>query len=197
MMERAAVAAVVVAGLVSFAVATDGFRAVTTEGARRLDVEHAPRPLPAASLRDHRGFAFSWDDYAGSPVLVEFIFTTCPDVCQKMSSDLGELVRTEQARGSDLRFVSVSFDPANDTVAQLARVARHFGADGARWRFARIDDAAELETTLATFGIVAVPSPSRGFEHNAAIHGIDRKGRLARISDLEASAAIAAWARSL
>ena len=195
-MERGLVALVVTLGLLAFGVATDGLRAITSEGARRVAVEREPREIPQVDLRDHAGRGFSWSEFRGTPVLVEFIFTTCPTICQKMSSDFGALVRAEQENPeSDTRFVSVSFDSEHDTTEQLDRVARHYGADGERWRFARIDDPAELAATLDAFGIVAIPSPVVGFEHNAAIHGLDSEGRLARIDDIAASEAMARWAR--
>jgi protein SCO1/2 len=195
MLHRCLVAAVVVAGIVALAGATDGFRAVTAEGARRLRVERSPRTLPRVAMVDHRGEPFSWAEFEGSPVLVEFIFTTCPDICQKMSSDFRALVRKASEDGTAVRFVSVSFDPERDTVEQLARIAHYYGAEGELWRFARIEDSRELEETLQAFGVVAIPSPARGFEHNAAIHGVDERGRLARIADVTETEGMLRWAR--
>ena len=152
---------------------------------------------------DHLGRRFDWSDFAGHAVLVEFIFTTCPDVCQKMSSDFGALVRAEgvEADRSGLqadhpvRFVSLTFDPANDTLERLRSVAAQFAADGERWRFARIADAKGLAETLDAFGIVAIQSPVRGFEHNTAIHGLNRRGQLARIAELTETDEMLRWAR--
>jgi len=196
MLARVLTAFVVVAGLTTIAIATDGFRTVTTEGARRLSVLDAPRALPDVTMTDHRGRTFHWQDFAGHPLLVEFIFTTCPDICQKMSADLATAVRSTE-RGNDraIRFVSLTFDPENDTVAQLNRVASSFGADGERWRFARISEPDELAATLEAFGIVAIASPDRGFEHNAAIHGLNPKGQLAKIGDISDADGMVRWAR--
>ncbi len=170
---------------------TLGFRVVTSEGARRLEVQAAPREIPQVGLVDHEGRPFQWEDVRGERVLVEFIFTTCPDVCQKMTSDFARL---GAAGESGPRRVSVTFDPDNDTVARLKAVASTYGADGERWRFARIEDRDELARTLDAFGIVAVQAPNIGFEHNAAIHGLDREGRLARIDDIASIESIAQWA---
>ena len=51
------------------------------------------------------------------------------------------------------------------------------------WSLARVQDAAELKHLLTVFGIVVIPDEFGGFTHNAAIHLVDRDGRLARIFD--------------
>ena len=55
----------------------------------------------------------------------------------------------------------------------------------------------ELKRLLAVFGIVVIQDESGGFTHNAAIHLVDRNGRLARIydqDDIEAALeGIGAW----
>lgn len=195
MVHRLLVVAVVAAGFASLAAATDGFRAVTTEGARRVQIVKRPRPLPQAEMVDHQGEAFSWEELRGSSILVEFIFTTCPDICQKLSSDFGALVRAASSEeNTPVRFVSVTFDPKRDTIEQLSKIAAYYGADGELWRFARIQDPRQLEETLEAFGIVAIPSPMRGFEHNAAIHGVDPSGNLARIADVNETEEMFRWA---
>ena len=195
MLPRVLTLAVLAAGFATCALATDGFRVVTAEGARRIQVERSPRALPHVSMIDHRGRPFAWSDLQGHSILVEFIFTTCPDICQKMSSDLGDLVRAASHReDTPVRFVSVSFDPEHDTIEQLNRIASYYGADGDLWRFARIEEPIELEETLDTFGVVAIASRERGFEHNTAIHGIDAQGNLARIADIKATEDMLRWA---
>lgn len=198
MWRHAVTALVVTLGFAAISLATEGFEVVTAEGARRLAVEAAPRSLPDVQMTDHLGRHISWSDFSGSTVLVEFIFTTCPSVCQKMTSDFRDLAAdlTRSSIDPSVSLLSISFDPAQDTVDRLRQVAKSFGADGHRWRFARIDDEEELAATLETFGIVAIPSETFGFEHNAAIHGVNQSGRLAKIVDIDALASIRHWARS-
>ena len=65
------------------------------------------------------------------------------------------------------------------------------------WSLARVRDDAELKRLLAVFGVVVIQDESGGFTHNAAIHLVDRNGRLARIydqDDIEAALeGIGAW----
>lgn len=44
---------------------TDGFRAFTSEGARRLAVQNVPRELPQIQLEDQNGKAFTLQEMKG------------------------------------------------------------------------------------------------------------------------------------
>lgn len=165
---------------------TDGLRAYTAEGARREAVLQSPRPLPDVVLEDQDGRTFRLQDYAGRLLAVEFIYTRCETLCRAMGAAFRQIRDgvPAAALGEDFALVSISFDPAHDHPRQLARYARDFGADGRHWRIARplaTDDSAVL---LHAFGIVMIPDERGGYEHNAAIHLLDRAGRLVSIDDI-------------
>lgn len=65
---------------------TDGLQALTSETARRLDIAAAPRLLPDVLLRDQAGRPFRLTDYRGAPLVLEFIYTTCPDICLSLGT---------------------------------------------------------------------------------------------------------------
>lgn len=195
MIRRAALASLAVAalGVGTLGHATEGFRAVTAEGARRLDVESRPRTLPDVSLEDQDGAHFRLGDYKGRPVLVEFFYTRCPTICTQLTAAfqrLNETLPTRNARAPVL--IGITFDPANDARAALNDYARAHGADGRTWRFARTADAEGLKTLLDSFGIVVIDDGMGGFDHNAAIHFVDAGGRLARVYDIEDTAVVLA-----
>jgi len=173
--------------LASLSLATDAGRAFTAEAARRISVARSPRPIPPARLEDARGRELRLGDLPGQRVLVEFIFTGCLELCQRMSRSFAETARL--VAGEPVSLLSVSFDPERDTPERLARYGDFFGADGERWRFARIRRPEELARWLEAFGVVAVPDGIGGFEHNAAVHELDRDGRLVAIHDFETFAA--------
>ena len=180
-------AALTVCGAVLW-VGTDGLRAFTTEQSRRLTIAKRPVPVPAVLFEDQDGRKFRLDEYRGAPVLVEFIYVRCRALCTAMGAGFQRL-RSELDRvGGEARLLSVSFDPERDTPDALAEYARRYRADGARWRVTRVADRAELAQLLGTFGVVVIPGALGEFQHNAAIHIVDREGRLARILDLDASA---------
>lgn len=172
---------------------TDGFAAFTAEAARRAEVLRVPRQLPAAALEDQDGRAFSLQDYRGKLLAVEFIYTRCSTICR----ELGVAFRQIRDRvppsmlGSGFAMVSISFDPVRDDPRSLKAYGEAFGADGRHWRVARVRDATDLERLLDAFGVVVIPDGLGGFEHNAAIHLLDRGGRLVSIDDIDEPVAFA------
>jgi protein SCO1 len=172
------------AGGALFASGTDGFRALTTEQARRLAIEQSPRAIPAVALEDQDGHPFALGDYRGRAVAVNFVYTQCASVCGLLSSGF-QLIH-EAATDPGVQLVSISFDP-RDTPSRLSEYGSHFGADGRSWRFARVRDTTDIPMLLKTFGIVVIPDGNGDFQHNAAVHVIDAKGRLSRVLDADAS----------
>ena len=181
--------AVVAAGLAVLAAVTDGFRAVTTDGAWRLSVAEQPRPLPDAALVDQSGRAFRLSELRGRPVVLEFFYTSCPAICGLLASQfqamLDRLVERRSSR--EVLLLSISFDPARDTVTELADYAARLGVDGRIWRVARLNEPVELRGLLDAFGVVVLPDGGGGFVHNAAIYLVDAEGSLARIYDPDAA----------
>mgnify|MGYP005806098167 CR=1 FL=1 len=172
---------------------TDGFVSFTAEAARRAEILRSPRPVPAALLEDQDGRLLSLQDYRGKLLAVEFIYTNCTTICRA----LGVAFRQVQERvpqpmlGSQISLLSISFDPARDDPAHLKAYGQAFGADGRHWRIARVRNAADLPALLKAFGIVVIPDRLGGFEHNAALHLVDRDGRLALIGDVNEPALFA------
>jgi protein SCO1/2 len=75
------------------------------------------------------------------PVLLQFIFTTCPTICPVLSSIFSG---AQSKLGADLekvRMVSISIDPEYDTPARMREYAEKFNAKP-QWRFltGKLDD---------------------------------------------------------
>lgn len=186
--------ALVVGGL---AAGTGGFRAFTTESARRLAVARSPRPLPDVLLEDQRGRRFRLNDLRGHPVLVEFIYTRCTSYCVALGTAFQRMKRTLAREGSPVRLLSISFDPRHDDLARLREYAGRYGARAPRWRVARPVDPGRLPTLLQAFGVKVIGDGLGGFTHNAAIMLVDRDGRLSHIYDWDAPDAAVRGARGL
>jgi len=185
---------VLAAGLAAFTWATDGFRVATAEGARRFAVAEHPVTVPDVKLEDMSGHALQLSQYQGRLLLVDFIYTTCPTVCQDLGQSFSEILEAqrEQGSGQKVALLSISFDLENDTPELMQHFAEHHGADGKVWTIAKPTNAADLQALLATFGVKVIPDPLVGFQHNAAIHLVDRQGKLAKIVDPTTDAALAA-----
>ena len=90
--------------------------------------------LPALTLADAHGQPV---DLAGlfakpDPVIVNFIFTSCPEICPVMTGTQLQLQRRLGGDTAAPRFVSITLDPEQDSPAVLAEYASRFGAD---WTF--------------------------------------------------------------
>jgi protein SCO1/2 len=168
---------------------TDGFRALTSEQARRVSIARNPRAVPVVALEDQNGTAFTLEAYVGEPLALEFMYTQCVSVCTMLSEEFRRIDRAERSRAAvgreRLDLVSISFDP-RDTPTRLREYAAHYGADGRHWRFARVRDAHELARLLRAFDIVVIPDGRGDYQHNAAVYLLDARGRLGRVLDISA-----------
>jgi len=179
-------AALLLAGGVALAAATNGLQAFTTETARRVAVRSRPAELPAVALESQSGARFTLADLRGTWLLVDFIYTRCPTLCSTLGGDFARLERQlvdPIARGK-VQLLSISFDPTQDTPAQLAAYLERFRGRDMGWQAARplTDDG--LRQITAAFGVTVIPDQLGGYTHNAAIHLVDPEGRLVDIFDL-------------
>ncbi|WP_108462064.1 SCO family protein [Devosia naphthalenivorans] len=98
--------------------------AVVAIGATTLFIVRPPsRPLGVTgqefALNSTKGGAFTQDELRGTPSLVFFGFTFCPDVCP---TTLAETTAWRSELGlseDDLRIIFVSVDPERDTLAMV------------------------------------------------------------------------------
>jgi protein SCO1 len=179
-------AALLLAGGGVLAAATDGFRAFTTETARRVAVRRRPADLPAVALQSQSGARFTLADLRGKWLLVDFIYTRCPTVCTVLGGDFSRLERQLAgpiAQGR-VQLLSISFDPTHDPPVRLAAYLDRFGGRSPAWQAARPLTAEGLQRLTTAFGVTVIPDRLGGFSHNAAIHLVDPEGRLADIFDL-------------
>ena len=91
--------------------------------------------VPAFQMRDQDGQPFTERELRGKVAVVSFMFTSCPDVCPILTTQIAGLRTNLLAQRSQLRFVSISVDPEKDTPAVLKDFAQKHGADYADWRF--------------------------------------------------------------
>lgn len=176
---------VALAGVFALLMTTDGLRVFTTEEARQYEIAAAPIRLPVLRTLGSNGGPVPLID-PKRVTLLNFVYTRCTTICRTLGSEFQQLQSEILNRGlqNRVRLLSVSFDPEHDTAMQLEAYARQLRADQSLWQFATLADTTELPKLLSTFGIVVIPDGLGGFEHNAAIHVVDRQGWLLRIVDI-------------
>lgn len=143
----------------------------------RATILPEPRPLPALSLVDHTGAAFTRENFEGGWQLVFFGFTHCPDVCPATLQQLAIAKRRVAAAGGSFpEIVLISVDPERDTPDVLADYVRHFG-DGVRGVTGSLEAITSLTGQLGIFFARSAPSESGySVDHSAAVLVIDPDG---------------------
>ena len=137
------------------------------------------RALAAFELRDSRNAVFGPSRLAGSPALLFFGFTHCPDVCPTTLALLAALRR--EAKLPDLRVVFVSVDPQRDTPEMVGQYVAAFDPQfiGLTGELSGID----AFTRDMGVAVARTPLPGGGYsvDHSATIFLTDRRGRLAAV----------------
>ncbi|TVT69910.1 MAG: SCO family protein [Denitromonas halophila] len=168
---------------------TDGFTRWTFEALRRDAAATGRLSAPAIPLRTAHGETGTpWPNGTNTVYLVDFIYTQCPTICQALGGEYTCLQRQLRARfgaHSPVRLVSVAFDRAHDTPAELQRYAQRHAAEDDLWLIGTPTSAQASDTLLKALGVVAIPDGLGGFVHNGTIHLIDSHGAVRGIFDLE------------
>jgi protein SCO1 len=115
--------------------------------------------FPNYELTAHTGetLKFFDDVLAGKVVAVNFMFTSCGDICPVETARMREVFNLLGDRvGDDVFFYSITIDPARDDVATLKTYAERFGIDGDRWKFLT-GKKEEIDHIRDTFGLYSTP----------------------------------------
>jgi cytochrome oxidase Cu insertion factor (SCO1/SenC/PrrC family) len=138
-----------------------------------------PRHLVDFTLKDQAGHTVTRSDLDGKILVIDFIFTNCSITCPYVNAQMGK-VQDATASMPDVRLLSLTLDPADDTVPVLAAYAPGFHANARRWLFLTGDDNAIHNLVATSF----LPPDTGGqfaympgnFAHVQRIVLVDRKG---------------------
>ena len=112
----------------------------------------------------------------GKVIVLNFIFTTCTDVCPIFTANLAALQRKLNDRyGADLFFVSITTDPEIDSAKVLKGYAGRYHADLKNWAFLTGSEA-ELKAVWAAFGIRVINKGRGLVQHTSLTTVIDHGG---------------------
>jgi protein SCO1/2 len=146
--------------------------------------------VPDFVLVERSGRQVTKNSFLGKVWVVDFIFTRCADECPLLT---GRMARLQQAFAAvdEVRFVSITIDPAYDTPEMLAQYARNFGADPQRWFFLTGDKKTIYRLAQEGFHLGVVdPSDARS---TSAVSVFSRARRIVRLP-LEVLKPRRAWA---
>ncbi len=115
-------------------------------------------PATDGPVIDMQGNALPLHDLTGDKLVVMgFIYTHCPDIngCPLASFVMKNLqlalLESEDLK-DQVRLISLSFDPIQDTPAAMRDYSMHFRRQGFDWRFLTTESEVELQPILKGFG---------------------------------------------
>lgn len=136
-------------------------------------------PVPNFQLTDQSGQTVNSADFLGKVVVVNFIYTRCPlpDVCPRLSAGFAYLQRKfADGMGRDVVLLSVTLDPAYDTVAVLSNYSARWHASKDGWRF--LTGGKDAITTVAGYFGMVYWAEEDSIVHSSVTGIIGRDGRL-------------------
>jgi protein SCO1/2 len=104
-------------------------------------------PLPAFELTNQRGDKFGSENLHGNVYVADFVFTSCPTVCPKLTKTMERIQRRTKNLSTSFQLVTFTVDPENDTPEKLAEYAHRYHANPTRWSFLT-GSLGSLETTV-------------------------------------------------
>jgi protein SCO1/2 len=143
------------------------------------------RALPSDSvyqlplvLTDQHGKARDWTQRRGRPQLVAMFYSNCRFICP-LIIESGKAVQRQlsPAQQAKLGVLYISMDPARDTPARLAQVARERRIDDARWTLAS-PRAADVRAVAGVLDIRYRQLSDGEFNHTSALILLDADGRI-------------------
>ena len=178
----------ITASALTGALFTVGLRPVST-GAAAHEAQHgntAQRsevrmPIRTFSLTDQSGHQFKLDSINGKIILIDFAYTTCPDVCPLMTAAMRSVQANLNAveRGA-VYLLTVTTDPEVDVPKVLAAYARRYHADLSNWSFLTGDESS-LARVWNNFG-VKVTRKARGLVDHTALTAVIDQSRAMRFA---------------
>lgn len=131
-------------------------------------------PVPAFQFTARNGESFGLGDLQGKINVVDFVFTNCQGPCPIMSTNMAELYKF-YTPSPGVQFVSISVDPARDSLEALQAYAERYGVTDYRWRFLRGPLEEVRELSEAGFFLAADQLP---MGHSTKFILVDQQGRI-------------------
>ena len=133
-------------------------------------------PAPSFTLTDQNGKPFHFKPASGKLVVVNFIYTTCPDVCPLFTAKLAAILRTLAGeQRENYLLLSITTDPARDPPAKMKEYAAAFKADFRLWHFLT-GSPKDLAQVWKNFGVRVQDLGNGQIQHTNLTTLIDGQG---------------------
>lgn len=93
------------------------------------------KEVPTYSLTNSFGKPFGSSDLKGRVYIANFIFTTCPSSCLRLTAEMQNIQKRVRGLGQKVALVSFTVDPETDNPKTLFKYARKHQANPYVWTF--------------------------------------------------------------
>ena len=139
------------------------------------------QPAPLFELSDPDGHQVGLAELRGKLVVLNFIYTQCPDVCPLQTERMGEIQRMIRSTSlrDRVRLISVTADPAHDTPDVMKAYGEQHGMDRANWLFLTSGQSQPNATRALSqqYHNRYRLEPDGSITHGTVFHVIDGKGQ--------------------
>ena len=175
----------IAASALTWALVITGVPAVSP-GATAHDAQHVSTaqrsevriPIGQFSLTDQNGRRFDTASIKGKIVLVDFAYTTCPDVCPLMTAAMRTVQTNLSANERKAVYLlTITTDPEIDIPKVLTAYAKRYHADLTNWAFLT-GDPSSLAAVWKRFGVRVVRQARGLVDHTPLTAVVDRSGTM-------------------
>lgn len=144
------------------------------------DSAGAASVLTDTKLVDQNGDTVVLSSLKGKPMVVDFIYTSCPGPCLMETAKFANVaLRLGNDLGSKVTLVSITVDPEHDGPKQLLNYSRQQGADEKGWYFLT-GGPVDVDRALAGFKLSRQVEPDGSVGHMIAMMLVGPDGRIVR-----------------
>ena len=92
--------------------------------------------IPDFHVSSQTGETVTQKTFDNSIYIANFFFASCKDVCPKLNAKVESVYKKVLEQNyAEVKFISFTVDPENDSVSVLADYAKKFNADAKKWYF--------------------------------------------------------------
>ena len=133
------------------------------------------------AFRDADGVKVELKDFAGQPLLISLIYTSCYHICPTTTRYLAKVVADARKAipGKKFTLLTIGFDTPIDTPEAMQEFRKKQGGDSiADWHFLSADEST-IKALVKDLGFIYYPSP-QGFNHLVQTSVLDGKRNIYR-----------------
>ncbi|HEX7361526.1 MAG TPA: SCO family protein [Bryobacteraceae bacterium] len=130
--------------------------------------------VPNFQMTDSLGDPFNSQSLAGKVWVADFIYTSCPGACPRMTSEMHKISQ-HLKRQKNVRLVSISVDPAHDSPPVLNAFAHKYGGPTPQWIFLT---GTPTTIHLIAYGTFHVGDIIQKMNHSTKFILVDKSGEI-------------------